>query len=451
MKFQAFNLKKEVINALYSSGYKDCTKVQEKVIPLALKNNNLLVRSETGSGKTHSFLVPLMNKINISNRNAQALIIAPTRELAKQIFDFATMFSKYIKGLSIKLFSGGNERTKEMNKAKEGAQIIIGTPGRLLDLFLKSGGSDITGVKTIIIDEADMCMDLGYYDEMIAILKRAQNAQKMIFSATYPDKLKIELTKLLRINEVIEIGSNKANMNVSHIAIDRKHRPLEEATLDFIKATNPYFLLIFASKKETVKSLHEFLISRGINAASIHGDLEQRERKSIMKFIKEGRYNIVVCSDMASRGIDIPNISTVLNYDLPNDYSFYFHRAGRSGRIGNKGECYTFYNVDDYENIKKLQNMGVSFSFLSLNNGELKEGKLNVRKPKPISKEKQALNDEIKIACQKVRTKKVKPNYKKKVREAAEKVKKKHKREIIRKDIRRQMTERYKKEGKRYE
>jgi len=447
MNFTSFNLKPFLTKALKNLGYVNATSVQEKVIPLILKGNKLLVRSETGSGKTHSFLIPIINNVNCFN-SCQAIIISPTRELAKQTYDFAVTIAKETKSFSVKLFNGGEERSKGSTKAKNASSIIIGTPGRLADLFLRNESFDLSGVKYLVIDEADMAMDMGYLDDISALINKVNKSQILVFSATYSDRLKRELNKFLRMDKIIEVGENKASNNVAHIAIDRKHRGLNEATIDFIKAVKPYFLLVFCSKKDTVKQLYEFLISQHIECGMIHGDMEDRERRGMMKLIKNNKYQIVVCSDMAARGIDINDVSTILNYDLPRDFSFYFHRVGRTGRNGKSGEAYTFYNVDDVENIKKLQSLGVSFKFLSLNNGVLTESKISNKAKKPMSEEKAALEKEIKMAATKARTKKVKPNYKKKVRLAVEKVKRKHKREVIKKDIRRQMDERYRKEGK---
>lgn len=449
MKFKAFNLDQKLLNSLCELGYTDCTAVQEKVIPLALKRKNLFVQSETGSGKTHSFLIPLIARLNLSNPNLQAVIIAPTRELAKQTYDFLVAFNKFYPSLKVKLLIGGKDRSKDASIMNNAPHVLIGTPGRLGDILIKESLTKLSTIHTIILDEADMVMELGYFDDVHAILNSALNAQVMVFSATYPARLETDLRKYIEADKIIKIGESKTSENVTHFAIDRKHQTLEESTLAFIRNYKPYFLLIFCSTKEGCNKLYQYLINNNIRCGLIHGDLEPRERKNMMRRIKNEEFSIVVCSDMAARGIDLPNVSTILNYDVPNNIEFYFHRAGRTGRYLNKGECFTFYNVDDVNLITKLESLGVKFNWVVYKNGVFEDcDNKTKKKAKPLTQEKIELNKKIKIATSKVKTNKVKPNYKKRVRMAAEKVKRQHRREIIKKDIRRQREERYKAEAK---
>ncbi len=443
MKFNAFNLKQDVINALTNLRYVDCTKVQELVLPKALKNKNLFVQSSTGSGKTHSFLVPIVNKIDLENKKLQCLIISPTRELAKQTYDFAMQFKNYIPTLDIKLLIGGKDKKKDESLSNNAPHILIGTPGRMNDVLKEQNLIKLGEIDTIVFDEADMMLEMGYFKDIHNIIANLKDeAQMMVFSATYPQKLESDLKRYITADAVIKIDEGNNTNQIKHYAIDRKHKALNEVTIDFLKHFNPYFTLIFCSKKTDVVALHKYLLSNDINAGIVHGDLSSRERKNAMKEIRLDKYQVVVCSDMASRGIDLKDVTCVLNYDLPNNMEFYFHRAGRTGRLYNKGECYSFYNVDDVEKISKLEKLGVNFSYLVFKNNQFEQAKELTRK-KPIKKtqEQLLLEKEIKKATSMARSSKVKPNYKKKVKLAADKVKKIYKRKKIKESIKKQLKQ----------
>ncbi len=449
MKFRSYALNDKLLEALKSLGYDDCTPVQDLVIPQVLKNKNLFVQSETGSGKTHAFLVPILNKIDTSKDFLQALIISPTRELAAQTYEFANAFKKYFKNLKVKLLVGGAQRSDDESLLNNAPHILIGTPGRLNDVMIKNSYLKVSELRTVVIDEADMCLEMGFFNDVHQLILASKNHQILVFSATYSKQLENDLRKYIEADAIIKVGEGETSNNVRHYAIDKKHFDKNEVVVKFIQNYKPYFLLIFCSLKNDVNTLYKYLLANGLKAGIIHGDLESRERKSMMKRIKNQEFNVVVCSDMAARGMDIKDVSTVLNYDLPNNIEFYFHRAGRTGRYHNIGECYTLYNVDEIQGINKLKELGVKFSWIALKGGEfVNVDEMSKKKKKVISKEKQELNEKIRIETNKVRSKKVKPNYKKKIKEVAEKVKRQHKREIIRKDIRRQRVERYKSEGK---
>ena len=445
--FKSFALSKQMTTALEELGYKNPSKVQELVIPHVLKRESLVVTSETGSGKTHSFLVPIIDSLDYSLNQIQAIIIAPTRELAKQTYDFARAFKEYFSNLRIALLTSQVEKSKNENKLSNAPQIIVATPGRLLDLGITNNVANLSTTKFIVLDEADMLMDSGFLDDINTLLSNLEDATKLVFSATINSKLSRLIEKYIGAEHVITLD-NYTNANVKHHAIDIRHKDILEATKDFIDATEPYFLLVFASRINDVKRIYEYLKTRKYNVTMIHGDLEKRERKNVMKRINAMEFQIVVCSDMASRGLDIDNVSDVLNVDLPKDLSFYFHRAGRTGRFNNVGNCFTFYNDDATESILKLIDMNVKFDYLVLKNSELKEGKEIVKVKRKHKNVDEALDRDIRRAVIETRKKKVKPGYKKAVRVAVEKVKRKHHRQKIKEDIRKQRVKRYKEEAR---
>ena len=452
MQFKSFNLNKELLNILESLGYKDLTKIQEIVIPKALKHENIIAKSETGSGKTHAFLVPIVNNI-VANGKIQAIIISPTKELAKQTYDFATKIlnNDYYKNVKCKLFSGGEDNLKDLRSFANGADIIIATPGKLNSL-LDNADLDLSSLKTIVLDEADMLIDRTFINDIDRIFAKIDknNVQIEVFSATISNNVNDFLRKYISPDYVLTASEdNKASKTVTHYFINTKHQDKYDLLLKFIELKNPYLCFVFGNSKTEAKKIYEFLSEHKYRCGLISGDLEKRERKSMLRRIKNDEYRIVVCTDLAARGIDIDDVSDVLNFNIPNNLEYYYHRAGRTGRIGKSGSCYSFYDNDTITLPLKLINEGLNVEYLKFSNGELVKDsplkKTDIFKKK--SKNNTELEKEIQKAKHKAMSKTVKPGYKKKVKNAIDKVKRKHRREVIRKDIRRQRVERYKREA----
>lgn len=451
-KFEQYAIRKSMIHTLSRLGYTQLTPIQEAVIPLALRGESLVARSETGSGKTHAFLVPILERIDPNKKEVQAIILSPTRELAKQTYDFAKLIQADFPEIKILMVAGGVEKSRNKLKLENVPHILIATPGRLKDLGIEDTVTSLATSRVIVLDEADMLMDGGFFEDINLIISKLDTPQIMVFSATIPVKLSGIIEKYVGATNIIEIAKqNKTSAQVTHALIDTRHQPLMDTVLDFIKWRNPYFLLIFASKIDKVIEVYQFLQSQNYKVGMIHGDLESRERKAMMKRIRNNEFPILVASDMAARGLDIDNVTDVLNIDLPTDLDFYFHRAGRTGRYDKQGHCYTFYDNDNTDRPRKLIGLGVKFSYFSYRDRQFFEAKGLDYKRQPVRKIDPTLEKDIKIAVAKTKTSKVKPGYKKKVALAVEKVKKKYKRQIIEKDIRRQKVERYKQGAKRDE
>lgn len=450
MSFKAINLSEKMMSSLTQQKYFNPSQIQLRSIPKALKGETLMVQSSTGSGKTLCFLIPIIERIDPLNQNVQAIIVAPTRELAQQTYDFAIKFTKEFSSIKIRLLKSGEEIDNSIKGLSVAPHIIIGTPGRLSEVLAKQKALSLKYVKTIVFDEADMLLAEGYFDEIDTFALAIEKPQYLVFSATLEANLAHRLEKYVGPNIPIINEEVMTSSNVSHYLIDIKHNDVFEAVEKFIKIKNPYLLLIFASKKETANDVYQYLKSRKYKVGLLTGDLSSRERKNSMKAVKNDDVYILVCSDMAARGLDIPNVSDVLNIDLPNNLEFYYHRAGRTGRFDKLGNCYSFYNNDSTKKPLALIQNGIQFSYLVFNGDELVEGK-QIQKTHPTKKHLDPeLNKEIRkinnLAMRKS-GQKVKPGYKKKKIIAIEKAKQKHRREIIKKDIRRQRIERYKKEG----
>ena len=435
MKFSSYNLDKELINVLTSLGYVDLTPIQEKTLTKILKGKSLVCKSETGSGKTHSFLIPALNNIDKELNAIQVLIVSPTTILANQTYEFAREICDQIEGLSCKVFTADKDKNKNLNElsfGKEMPKLVIGTPGRLVDLLINNK-ADVSKIKLFVLDEADMLLDESYVEDIITIIDRINPKQRLIFTATMKNHLIADTYKFINAEEIIDIDKKvKVNRNVSHHFVDIKHKDVVEQIINFLNIQNPYFTLIFASEKTKVEKVYRQLNEHGVACSILNGNMQSRENKINLRRIKQGEFNVVVCSDMVSRGLDLEDVSCVISLDLPKDLDYYFHRAGRTGRINKKGDSYVFYNDDDIKNIKKLIETKINFDYYILRKDLLKkvdniEGK--------VKKTNEELEKEIRKEIRKVRTNKVKPGYKKKISKAIEKAKKNHKEKIIRKNL----------------
>ena len=446
MSFKSINLSESMIKSLARQGFTNPSEIQVRSIPKALKGETLMVQSATGTGKTLAFLVPIIDKIDLKNQSIQAIIIAPTRELAQQIFDFATPFAKEFPGLKIKLFKSGIEREESEKGMSILPHIAIGTPGRLADILVNK--VSLKSVNTIVLDEADMLLREGFFGEIDKIVNQTNSPRFLVYSATLESNLAHELERYIGPNVPVINEETMTASKVTHYLVDIRHNDVLTSLIDTIEIIKPYLLLVFASKKETANELYAGLRARKYKAGLLTGDLNARERKSVIRQVKNDEIYILVCSDMAARGLDIPDVSDVINVDLPNNLEFYYHRAGRTGRFNKTGNCYTFYNNDKTAKPLALIQNGVKFKYLVLKDNALIEGK-GIEKTHPTKRKvDENLQNEIrKIKAMSGKNKKVKPGYKKKQKIAIDKAKQKHRREIIKKDIRRQRVERYKREN----
>ncbi len=443
MNFSSYNLNKQLVNVLKELGYVTATPIQEAVLPKALKGKSLICKSETGSGKTHAFLIPSINNLDLNLDKIQVLIVSPTVELASQTYDFSKKICEKL-NIGVRLLTSGITKQENISSlAYDNIQpkIVIGTPGRVEDVLLKNN-VDITGIKTLILDECDMLLDEAYKGVILNLLDVIRPDQRLIFTATMKNHLISDTYKFVGAEEIIDINKkDKVNHNVSHHFVNLKHKDVVESLVNFLNITNPYYTLVFASQKTQVEKIYNALNYKGIKCALINGDMESRERKIIMKRIRNGEFNLVICSDIASRGIDLEDVSTVISIDLPTDLDYYYHRAGRTGRNNKKGDSYIFFNDDNMTLVNKLieKNKYISFDYYVLRSDSLK--KVETATGKKKQEKNEVLEAKIRKEVSKVRSKKVKPGYKKKVKEAVKKAKAQHKQEIIKKNLREKRKE----------
>jgi len=449
MSFTGINLSSKMVSSLNRQKYFSPSNIQQLVIPKALRGETLLAQSATGTGKTLCFIIPIIEKLDLKNQSVQAVIIAPTRELASQIFDAITNFQKDYPELKVRLFKSGEERENSLKGLSVAPHILIGTPGRLKDV-LSQNVLSLSHVQTVVLDEADMLLKEGFFGDIDVVVSKIKEPQFLVFSATLEATLAHELERYIGPNTPVINEDTMTSSNVEHYLVDIGHQNIDECVEDIIQIISPYLMLIFASKKDTANKVFRNLKEKKYKVGLLTGDLSSRERKNVLKMIKNEQIYILVCSDMAARGLDIPDVTDILNIDLPSNLDFYYHRAGRTGRFDKKGNCYTFYNNEHTAKPLALVNQGVNFAYRSLRNHKLSEGK-PVEKTHPTRRKIDTeLDKQIRIITAKSKSGKkvVKPGYKRKVREEIAKAKQKHRREIIRQDIRRQRVERYKKEGR---
>ena len=420
MKYLDYEVKDYVAKALNDLHFNTFSQVQKEVFDSLKKGKNLLVKSKTGSGKTHAFLIPIFNSLDELNYVCQAVIVAPTAELVNQIYKVCqhiASFSSY--EIKIKAYSGGKDRVREIEELKGSQpQIVIATPGKLKDLAFDENILKIYTASYYVIDEVDMVMDSGFEEEIDSITKILPNAYKMFFSATMSEEIKPFLKKYLSNPIFIEIKDD-SSLNIEHIWIPLKYKEKDNVLDSLLSVINPYICIIFCNKKGDVFKLYSHLKELGKSVCMISGEMSIRERKHTLKEINDLTYQYIVASDVASRGIDIDGVSHVINYDLPQDFEFYLHRSGRTGRMNYSGIVYSFYKDIDNEYLDFLNKHGIEPVYKEIKNGELIDFKgrnTRLKRVKPLNEIEKSARKHI------AKDKKVTPGYKKKREKEIEKL-----------------------------
>ncbi len=440
------------MNALNKLGYREPSKVQSVVIPKALQGKSLLAQSATGSGKTHAYLIPLLAKADLNLSRLQDIVICPTRELARQTYDFTRQFIRFFPKLKVRLFTSEASSSDNLEGLSSSPHIVIGTPGRIHEILVKEHALSLQSVRSVVLDEADMLLDLGYFEDIADLFSILKEPQILVFSATLKENLKVELSKFVGSEFEYESENTNTSYSVRHHLVDTKHQGDGESLLALLDIIKPYLCIVFASTKEKVGEIHRYLSSVGREAIYFTGDLDERSRKKALRAIRSNEVPLIVSSDLLSRGMDIEDVSDVISIDLPNDLEFYHHRAGRTGRFGKSGDSWVFYNDDTVKLPLALIEEGVKFDFYSLRGGELKIDPVGLLPKTKLRKKKAFLNEdeatEIKITKAKHRKNEVKPGYKKKEKYAIEKVKRKYRRKAIQKSVRKELSKKFKAEAR---
>lgn len=424
-KFTDYQFKPFLREAIGRLGFENPTPIQKEMIPLIMKGTNAIGQAHTGTGKSHSFLIPILERVNTEVDELQAVITAPTRELATQLF---TELTKMTEGSSIRstLLIGGTDKQRSIGKLKSNPHIVIGTPGRISDMS-ENGALAIHTASILVIDEADLAFDMGFIEDIDKFASKMPATLEMyVFSATIPEKLKPFLTKYMESPIHVKIGERKPlteGMHYSLVPVRSMNK--KKKLLHVIEAINPYLAIIFANTRQNADGLADYLAENGIKAGRIHGDLSPRERTRMMKQIRDLEFQYIVATDLAARGIDIPGVSHVINFELPEDLEFFIHRVGRTARAGLEGTAITLYEPSEDDKVVRIEKMGIPFIHEDVKNSEWVEVKDRHSRKNRVKQEDDIDRKAVSIIK---KPEKIKPGYKKKMAQQMDKFKKRERR-----------------------
>ncbi|WP_286755560.1 DEAD/DEAH box helicase [Roseivirga sp. UBA838] len=362
MTFAELNLHEDVLAGLDAIGFEKATPIQEIAIPSIIEGKDLIGCAQTGTGKTAAFLLPLMHKIcaqKIEDDHINSIIICPTRELAIQIDQQLQGLSYFTGVSSIAIYGGGDgdSFTQEKRALSQGAHIVVGTPGKLIS-HLNLGYANVKQVQNLVLDEADRMLDMGFLDDIKKIISfLPKKRQNLLFSATMPPKIRSLAKEILTDPKEVNISISKPAERVTQVAVLAHDSQKIETIKHLLRYNDVPSLIIFASTKLKVREITKALQKEGLDAKEISSDLEQKEREDILRQFKNRKLQILVATDVISRGIDIDNIDMVINYDAPNDPEDYIHRIGRTARAASEGEAVTFINEDDMYKFARIEQM----------------------------------------------------------------------------------------------
>ena len=360
MFFDELPLADEILDALWDMHFDECTPVQEKTIPVILDGKDVISCAQTGTGKTAAYILPLLTNLLYDDHDPSklnAIIMAPTRELAQQIDQQMEGFGFYVPFSSVAVYGGNNGQAwgTQSTGLQRGADIVIATPGRLLSL-MNIYDIDFSGVKYFILDEADRMLDMGFYDDIMAIVnKLPKDRQNILFSATMPTNIR-RMAKAIMNNPVeIQIAISRPPESIQQQAIDIFESQKTTYLKDLLKERKLKKVIVFVGKKQRVKDLARALRAINIDARAMHSDLEQKERDEVMLDFRNNKVDVLVATDIVSRGIDVDDIPLVINYDVPRDAEDYVHRIGRTARAENEGEAITLVSPEDKNFFNKIE------------------------------------------------------------------------------------------------
>ena len=424
-KYTDYNLKPFLQDAIAKLGFTEPTPIQREMIPLVLKGKSAIGQAHTGTGKTHSFLLPIVQRIIEEKQEVQAVITSPTRELAQQIFDALNQLTEGTE-ITSKLFIGGTDKQRSIDRLKTQPQIVVGTPGRIRDL-VKENALLVHTAPILVVDEADLAFDMGFIEEIDGFASHMPDSLEMyVFSATIPEKLKPFLKKYMDAPVHIHMNDKKpVAEGIDFVLVPIRSKSRNARLLDVIKGINPFLSVIFCNTRKNAEAVANFLAENGIRAGQIHGDLSPRERKKMMKQVRDLEFQYIVATDLAARGIDIQGISHVINFEIPEELEFFIHRVGRTARAGAKGTAITLFQPEDEDAIARIEKMGIPFAQKDIKNGEWIDLKERHQRKNRVKQENEI---DIKAKAMVRKPKKVKPGYKRNMKWEMAKVKKRERR-----------------------
>ena len=355
-RFEDLGLCPEIIKAVKNMGFEEASPIQAKAIPAMMEGKDIIGQAQTGTGKTAAFGIPLLEKIDPKNKKLQAIVLCPTRELAIQVAEEIRNLAKYMHAIKVLPIYGGQEIVKQIRSLKSGTQLIIGTPGRVMD-HMRRKTVKMENIHTVVLDEADEMLNMGFREDIETILEGVpEERQTVLFSATMPKPI-LDITKRFQKNaELIKVTKKELTVpNIEQFYYEVKPKNKEEVLSRLLDIYNPKLSVIFCNTKKQVDLLVNGLLGRGYFAAGLHGDMKQAQRDRVMEGFRKGKTEILVATDVAARGIDVEEVEAVFNYDLPQDDEYYVHRIGRTGRAGRVGRSFSFVTGKEVYKLKEIQ------------------------------------------------------------------------------------------------
>lgn len=356
IRFEELNLDAKILRAVTDMGFEAASPIQAKAIPLEIEGKDIIGQAQTGTGKTAAFGIPLLQKIDPKNKKLQAVVLCPTRELAIQVADEIRSLAKYMHGIKVLPIYGGQEIVKQIRSLKDGVQVIIGTPGRVMD-HMRRKTIKFGQVHTVVLDEADEMLNMGFLEDMETILSELpEERQTVMFSATMPAAIAEIAKKFQKDPEIVKVVKKDLTVpKVTQYYYEVKPKNKIEVMCRLLDMYAPKLSVVFCNTKRQVDELVLALQGRGYFAEGLHGDLKQVQRDRVMNGFRKGRTDILVATDVAARGIDVDDVEAVFNYDIPQDEEYYVHRIGRTGRAGREGKAFSLVVGKEVYKLRDIQ------------------------------------------------------------------------------------------------
>ena len=356
VKFEDLNLDAKILRAVTDMGFEEASPIQSQSIPLEIQGVDIIGQAQTGTGKTAAFGIPLLQKVDPKNKKLQAIILCPTRELAIQVSDEVRRLGKYMHGVKVLPIYGGQEIGRQIRSLKDGVQVIIGTPGRVMD-HMRRKTLKLDHVHTVVLDEADEMLNMGFLEDMETILSELpEERQTVMFSATMPPAIAEIAKKFQKDPQIVRVVKKELTVpKVTQYYYEVKPKNKIEVMCRLLDMYDPKLSIVFCNTKRQVDELVQELQNRGYFAEGLHGDLKQMQRDRVMNSFRNGRTDILIATDVAARGIDVDDVEAVFNYDIPQDDEYYVHRIGRTGRAGREGKALSLVVGKEVYKLREIQ------------------------------------------------------------------------------------------------
>lgn len=356
VRFEELDLMPQIQRAVKDMGFEEASAIQAKAIPVVMSGKDMIGQAQTGTGKTASFGIPLLQKVDPKNKHLQAVVLCPTRELAIQVAEEIRRLAKFMHGVKVLPVYGGQDIVKQIRSLKAGTQVVIGTPGRVMD-HMRRKTVKLTDVNMIVLDEADEMLNMGFRDDIETILSgMPEERQTVLFSATMPRPIMEIAKKFQKDAEIVKVVKKQLTVpKIEQYYYEVRPRKKSEVLSRLLDIYSPKLSVVFCNTKRTVDTLVEDLKGRGYFAEGLHGDMKQQQRDRVMNRFRNGKTDILVATDVAARGIDVDDVEAVFNYDIPQDDEYYVHRIGRTGRAGRTGIAFNFVVGKEVYKLRDIQ------------------------------------------------------------------------------------------------